>query len=46
MVHKLLAIAALTLFAMAALAQQGGNQISDADIVKMLKAGVEQNTVK
>src|SRR5258705_6430664 len=46
MVHKILAIGALTLFAMAALAQQGGTQISNADIVKMLKAGVEQNTVK
>ena len=46
MVHKILAIAALTLFGMAAMAQQGGNQISNADIVKMLKAGVEQNTVK
>ncbi len=46
MVHKILAIAALTLFGMAALAQQGGKQISNADIVKMLKAGVVQNTVK
>ena len=45
-VHKILAIAALMLFGTAALAQQGGNQISNADIAKMLKAGVELNTVK
>ncbi|HET7108647.1 MAG TPA: hypothetical protein VFI38_17670 [Candidatus Acidoferrum sp.] len=46
MLYRLLLLGALGLFASFSLAQDNANQLTTADVTKMLKAGVDQKTIK